>query len=71
MPAKVSTGWLGAGTCAGRIANMIEAIWIGHYEGFNVEESFRRSKVWLEVADIDFKRIGNPEYWATVRERIL
>ncbi len=47
-------------------------LWVmDDYEDFNVEESFRRSKVWLEVADIDFKRIGNPKYWATIRERIL
>ena len=46
-------------------------LWVmDDYEGFNVEASFRRSKDWLEIADIDFKRIGNPEYWATVEERI-
>ncbi len=46
-------------------------LWVmDDYEGFNVEASFRRSKDWLEIADIDFKRIGNPEYWATVEEQI-
>jgi len=35
------------------------------YTGFNMQESQRRSRVILAVRDIDPKRIGSKEYWAT------
>lgn len=33
------------------------------YEGFDVEESFRRSKAWLSVPDLDMRKIGRYSYW--------
>ena len=33
------------------------------YEGFDVEESKRRSLLWLNLDDIDSRRIGRKSYW--------
>ncbi len=39
-------------------------LWVDDdYKGFDVEESFQRSKRWLGIPDIDFSRIGNREFW--------
>lgn len=38
-------------------------LWVkDDYKGFDVEESFNRSKKYLGM-DIDFSRIGNKEFW--------
>ena len=34
-----------------------------NYDGFNVESSKRRSKLWLSLSGIDFSRIGYKKYW--------
>jgi hypothetical protein len=36
------------------------------YEGFNVEESKRRSLRWLRLKDIDHRRIGRRSYWEQI-----
>jgi hypothetical protein len=33
------------------------------YKGFDVDKSFERSKKWLALPNIDFRRIGNKELW--------
>jgi hypothetical protein len=33
------------------------------YKGFDVDASKTRSKTWLALPDIDFSRIGNPDFW--------
>lgn len=39
-------------------------LWVDDdYKGFDVDESFQRSKAWLGIPDIDFKRIGNRDFW--------
>lgn len=39
-------------------------LWVmDDYTGFDVEESKNRSRQWLEMDDIDFKRIGNRAHW--------
>lgn len=39
-------------------------LWVeDDYQGFDVEKSFQRSKKWLSLPNIDFSRIGNPEFW--------
>ena len=46
-------------------------LWVmDDYAGFDVEESFLRSQVWLRIADVEMSRIGIPKYWDTIRERI-
>jgi len=37
----------------------------GDYEGFNVEESFERSRRWLALSNVDMSRIGSAEFWNT------
>ena len=34
------------------------------YQGFNVEASKARSRRWLALANIDFRRIGKKSFWA-------
>ena len=36
------------------------------YEGFDVQESFDRSKAWLRIPNIVFSKIGSKVYWTTV-----
>ena len=39
-------------------------LWVkDDYKGFDVEESFNRSKQWLQLPNIEFAKIGNKEYW--------
>ncbi len=39
-------------------------LWVqDDYSGFDVQESIERSKQWLGMDDIDFKRIGNRDFW--------
>lgn len=33
------------------------------YDGFDVAESFERSRRWLELPDLDMSRIGNADFW--------
>ena len=33
------------------------------YDGFDVEESKRRSLAWMSLEDVDRKRIGRKSYW--------
>jgi hypothetical protein len=33
------------------------------YDGFDVEESKARSRAWMELADVDRRRIGKKSYW--------
>lgn len=34
------------------------------YQGFDVEESQRRSLAWMSLPDVDRRRIGRQSYWA-------
>ena len=47
-------------------------LWVkDDYPGFDVQESIERSRRWLEMDDVDFKRIGNREFWnATVASKL-
>ena len=57
----------------GRTSNIWHHKWLwvmDDYKGFDVEASFQRSQVWLALDDVDMARIGNPKYWATIREKI-
>jgi hypothetical protein len=39
-------------------------LWVkDDYPAFDVEESKERSRRWLQMDDIDFKRIGNRDFW--------
>ncbi|MCK5605530.1 hypothetical protein KAR91_26795 [Candidatus Pacearchaeota archaeon] len=40
------------------------------YTGFDVQESFDRSKEWTALGGIHYSRIGSPTYWATIRQRM-
>lgn len=35
------------------------------YKGFNVDDSFDRSRRWLQIPGINFNHIGNPAIWKT------
>jgi len=35
------------------------------YDGFDVEESFERSRRWLTLPDVDMSRIGSANFWNT------
>ncbi len=35
------------------------------YEGFDVEESKGRSRMWMKLQDVDRRRIGRKSYWQT------
>lgn len=39
------------------------------YKGFDVEESYERSKLWLQH-EVDSKRIGNRDYWNEWLDRV-
>jgi hypothetical protein len=55
-----------SGKTRGGSSNMIwhhKWLWVGDdYTGFDVDESFERSKQYVKM-DIDFSRIGNKEFW--------
>lgn len=39
-------------------------LWVrDDYRGFDVEASFQRSKLWLQIPEIDFSRIGSKSVW--------
>lgn len=40
------------------------------YKGFDVEESKKRSRIWLSKKDIDFTRIGYKKYWNNFIKKI-
>ena len=41
-------------------------MWVGDdYPGFDVNESFDRSRRWLQIPNINFNHIGNPAIWKT------
>lgn len=41
-------------------------LWVrDDYKGFDIEASFKRSRLWLQLPDIEFAKIGNKEYWQT------
>ena len=57
----------------GRTTNIWHHKWLwvmDDYKGFDVEASFQRSQIWLALDDVEMARIGNPKYWATIREKI-
>lgn len=39
-------------------------LWVkDDYRGFDVQESFERSRLWLTIPDIQFNKIGNRSHW--------
>lgn len=40
------------------------------YTGFDVEESFQRSKKWIALPSINYSRIGSKSYWETITARL-
>ena len=40
-----------------------------NYKGFDIQESFDRSKAWLKLVP-EHSRIGNPTYWGTITRQL-
>ena len=40
------------------------------YTGFDVQESFDRSKEWLALRGVSHSRIGSPRYWDIINRRL-
>lgn len=39
-------------------------LWVkDDYKGFDVDKSFKRSEIWLQIPDIEFSKIGNKTLW--------
>lgn len=57
---------LGKESKAGQTGNIWHHKWLwvkDDYPGFDVDESYNRSKTWLQLPNINFSRIGNKKVW--------